>query len=147
MEGYGIDEAHREKLRNRVLVALAVLCVAGVSGWFIFRDWSEKKRLDEFFTLMRQQNYQAAYELWGCTRETPCRDYSFDRFLEDWGPEGIHNDPDAFEVVKTRHCSTGIIRTLRYRGKEDVHLFVNREDLVMGFSPWPICDPRIKPPE
>lgn len=146
LEGYGVEEERREKLKKRIGAALLLACVLGVAAYFTFRDWSEKKQVDRFFALLRAGDYKAAYELWGCTEANPCRDYSFESFLEDWGPSGVHGNPDAFEVVKTRHCSTGIIRTLRYQGKEEIHLYVNRADRVLSFSPWPICDPRIKPP-
>jgi len=146
LEGYGVEDARRERLRKRALLSLLVIAFLGGVLWFVLRDRREKAQLATFYEALRSKRYEEAYRMWGCAKENPCRDYSFERFLEDWGPQSPHADLSGMKVVKTRSCRSGIIQTLDFNGKDELHLYVNRGDLVLSYSPWPICDPRIKPP-
>jgi len=146
LEGYGVEDARRERIRKRFLLSLFVLLILGGVLWFVFRDRREKSQLEAFYDTLRGKRYEEAYRMWGCGKENPCRDYSFERFLEDWGPQSPHADLSGMKVVRTRSCRSGIIQTIDFRGKDEIHLYVNRGDLVLAYAPWPICDPRIKPP-
>ncbi|MBK5291786.1 MAG: hypothetical protein JJE04_08945 [Acidobacteriia bacterium] len=147
MDGYGVADAKREKTRKRIFIALGVLLVSGLALYFTFRNYREEKQVALFLEHLRNKQYAQAYRLWGCTESTPCRDYRFERFLEDWGEKSPHKQPGQAKIVKTRSCSGGIIQTLNF-GKDaaEVLLFVNRNDLAIGFAPWPSCDPRIPVP-
>ena len=60
--------------------------IVGTSAFFYFRNWSEERALDHFVTLLKQQKYQEAYQLW----QTPdsAKFYPPEKFAEDWGPIG-----------------------------------------------------------
>jgi hypothetical protein len=143
LEGYGADDARREKIRNRILLALGILLVAAAAAYFLFRDFREKKQAEHFFDLLRARNYETAYELWGCKASAPCRDYNYERFLEDWGPKV---NLSKMTVVNTQHCSNGILQTIRFGSEEPIPLWVNRGDLQLSFAPWPKCDFRFQMP-
>ena len=146
LAGYGVEDARRDRIRKRALISLLAIVVLGGILWYILRDRREKSQLATFFEILRGGRYEEAYRMWGCAKEKPCRDYSYERFLEDWGPQSPHADLRGMNVVRTRSCRTGIIQTIDFSGKDEIHLYVNRGDLVLAYAPWPICDPRIKPP-
>ena len=94
LDGYGVVEARRERLLKRIAIwGLATLVTATVA-FFVFRNWREERVVNRFLTLLKQQNYQEAYRMWGCTPETPCEFYPPEKFTEDWGP--------AFWNLRTR---------------------------------------------
>ncbi|MEZ5398024.1 MAG: hypothetical protein R2729_00060 [Bryobacteraceae bacterium] len=143
LDNYGQGDAKRERVRNRILIALASVLVVGLAGYFLFRDYREKKQAAHFFELLKAKDYGAAYSLWGCDKDKPCRDYNYEKFLDDWGPK---KDLAAMQVVKSQHCRNGIIQTVRFSGEEPVPLWVNRGDLQLSFAPWPVCDFRFQMP-
>ncbi len=142
LDNFGVVDAKREKRNKRIIVS--ILSIAVVSGllWFFFRDWKEEARVREFIALLEKKDFRQAYALWGCTDATPCRDYAFDKFLRDWGPDSIAGNMSAVQRGKVKSCSGGIIQQMTIKG-EEVNLFVDRNSLVLGFSPWPVCAPRI----
>jgi hypothetical protein len=110
--------------------------------YFLFRNYREEKQLEAFFGHLQAHQYAEAYALWGCSLENPCRDYKYGSFLEDWGPKSKYADLKSLQVVKTRSCSASVIQNLKING-EEVDLIVHRGTLVVGFSPWKLCDPSV----
>ncbi len=146
LDSYGVGEEKRERIVKRAVIAVLVLLVVSGVLYFMFRNWREDRQMRLFLDLLRKQDYQAAYQLWGCGPSTPCRDYQFDRFLEDWGPKNPRGDPAAARISKTRSCETGVIYTLEYGKDDPLLLWVARSDRVLSFAPWPSCNPRMQTP-
>lgn len=144
LEGYGTTDARRERKRNRIIVVLIAVAIVGAVLYFTFRDFREERQLKQFVENLRAKNYDAAYVQWGCSKEQPCRDYQFEKFMEDWGPASAAGKADAIELVSKRSCSTSVLQTLKLANGEEVVLLINRADLTIGFSPWPVCTPRMK---
>ena len=143
LEQYGAGDEKRERRRWKIVFSVLSLIVVSGVLYFAFRNYREEKQLTIFFDLLKQQNYKAAYEMWGCSDKNPCRDYAFERFQEDWGPKSKHVNLGAMKIVKTKSCGGGIIQIVDFGGGEEVNLWVNRKDRVIGFSPWPVCNPRM----
>ncbi len=135
---YGVIDARREKWRNRILISLLVIAVLGTSGYFFFRTYFEKQTMNRFLALLGERNYPAAHAMFGCTPENPCRDYSYEKFLEDWGPGSLWSDPHYAEIAKVRYCGDTVIFNLFIKG-DDVNLVVTKQDQLIGFAPWPNC--------
>jgi hypothetical protein len=138
LENFGVQDAKRERLIKRVAAALLAVAVTGGVLWFLFRNYREESRVREFVTALERKDYKTAHGLWGCTEATPCRDYGMPRFLEDWGEQA-----GAVTRGSVKSCEGGIIQTVTVKGKETL-LYVDRETLLIGFSPWPVCTPRVK---
>lgn len=138
LDTYGVKDAKRERLRKRIAVSVLLLAILSTTLWFLFRDYREESRVKEFISLLDKKEYKAAYSLFGCTDSAPCRDYSFPRFLEDWGP-----NVGSVTRQKVKSCEGGIIQAVTVQGKETL-LYVDRQTLLLGFSPWPVCTPRVK---
>ena len=141
LDNYGAGEEQREKLIKRVVIVLVAVIVVGGVAFFFLKNYRQEKQVKTFFDLLEKKDYRAAYRLWGCTDEKPCRDYSFDRFMEDWGPNGAHSRPNSYRVTKSRSCGSGVILTVDMGDGQQEKLWVERNDLTIGFSPWPGCPP------
>lgn len=120
---------------------LAILALA-VTAYFVFRHWQERQRIDQFLALLSAKDYPAAYAFWGCTVQKPCRDYNYQRFLEEWGPQGEYSEPGRFRKIQTQHCADGIIQELHY-GESIEYLYVDSATKTLTHSPWEVCVTRI----
>lgn len=138
LDHYGAGEERRERLiKITALVLVGLLIVSGVAYWFL-KNWREERQARRFFEELGQQDYRTAYAMWGCTETAPCRDYSLDQFMDDWGPRSGRSSPAAFRVVKSRSCGSGVILTVD-TGNRQEKLWVERKTLTLGFSPLPGC--------
>ena len=141
LDHYGAGEERREKtIKRLVLTAVVVVIAAGVL-FLIFKNYRQERQVNRFYGLLSRQDYQAAYVLWGCTAANPCRDYQFTEFMKDWGPQSEHGDAKSFHITKTRSCGSGVIVTVDSKGanQQEDKLWVQRDDLTIGFSPLPGC--------
>lgn len=146
LDDYGSRDVRRERLIKRLaLLALAVSALS-VTAYFLLRDREEKRQITRFFELLAEKNYKAAYALWGCTDEHPCREYSFERFMEDWGPQSENARAGQPKLGKKKSCKSGIIQFVQYPGRPEIALWVERKDKTIGFAPWPVCNPQMKVP-
>jgi hypothetical protein len=140
LAGYGVEEAKRERMWKRsALIALATLVIC-LAGFFILRNHRQKAQIKTFLADLSRQDYRGAYQLWGCVPKSPCSDYTFDKFMEDWGPKGGHNF-SAVAIEKVRSCSSGVIFILNFGKNDEVDLWVDRTQRNIGFAPWPVCNP------
>ena len=151
--GGEIRAAKRERIVKWLLIVIALCLVTAGVDWILARlgkanlsDFREQRQASKFFDALRARDYDGAYRLWGCDPARPCRDYGMDKFMEDWGPHGLMSDTSNIHTDVIRHCQTGIIETVRFGKSEPVNLFVNSADLVVGFAPWPVCEPRWQAP-
>ncbi len=140
---YGVKEARRERIIKRALLVVTLAAVVGGALYLQFRNYREKRQVKTFLTALEQHDYRRAYALWGCTDQKPCPDYSYQKFLDDWGPESDHADIKKVRITKTHSCEGGIIQILSFGGDEEVWLWVDRSDKTIGYSPWPMCNPRV----
>jgi hypothetical protein len=136
LDAYGVADARRGKVIRYLVLGTVLAVLAGITLYFLFRDYSEERQLARFFELLGSGDYKGAYALWGCTDNTPCRDYRFEKFMEDWGPQGLYRQAPQAEVVKTRSCETGLIRVYRIPGAEEsISLGVDRRSELLSFAP------------
>jgi hypothetical protein len=158
LDEYGAGDEQREK-RNKLILILGAAALVLLFLWFFFFVWDktevlrvqsvarlaqvlrnhqQESRVKTFFDLLRRQDYKAAYALWSCTDEHPCKDYPFAEFMKDWGPASPHAGA-AYTIPKSRSCGSGVIVTVDSGHGEQDALWVQRGDLTIGFSPFPSC--------
>jgi hypothetical protein len=140
LEGYGETQARRSRKLRWLILTPIVLIILGTILYFKLRDYPEHRRAAEFLELLKKKDYKGAYALWGCTDQKPCPQYSFDRFMEDWGPNSPLKDPDKAHIAGNKGCKGGVISFVRVPGQDDVQLWVDRRTEEIGFAPW-----RLKP--
>jgi hypothetical protein len=138
---YGVADARRERRRRRIILwSLTVLIVAGIL-FFSFHNWKQERVVKQFISLLKQQNYQDAYKLFGCTQETPCKYYPPEKFNEDWGPAGEYKDAGDAKIQNEDVCGSGVIFTVAIPKKAPLGLWVETATNVLGFAPngWDRC--------
>lgn len=146
LEGYGAGEERRNRILKWLALGMVLLIILGVVLYFQFRNYAEEKQIESFLNHLRSKDFKSAYALWGCTDAKPCPNYAFEKFMEDWGPASPAGNIAAVKLGTTKSCATGIIQFLEAPGQSEIHLWVDRSDKTIGFSPWPVCDPRVKVP-
>jgi hypothetical protein len=142
LANYGIGDEQREKIiRRLILIAILVVVAAGVLFFFL-KNYRQEQQARKFFQLLEKHAYPAAYALWGCTEAKPCRDYPFKNFMDDWGPQSPRGEIDPYHIKKSRSCGSGVILTVAVgKQQQEEKLWVEKDDLTIGFSPWPGCPP------
>jgi len=138
---YGVNEERRARLIKRIAVwSISILIVGGVL-FFSFRNWRQDRVVKQFLTLLKQQNYQEAYKLWGCTQDTPCKYYPPEKFNEDWGPAGQYKDAGNAKIDNEDVCGSGVIFELVIPKTEPFGLWVESSTNIIGFAPngWARC--------
>jgi hypothetical protein len=142
LEEYGSSEeqkARLAKLVKRAVVALISLLILAGLGYVFFKNYPEERQVKNFLENLRKQDFQTAYRMWGCSESTPCRDYAFQKFMDDWGPKGSHADIGSAHIGLSQSCGTGVLLRVDYKGAEAVPLWVERSTKVVSFAPWPEC--------
>jgi len=138
---YGVTEARRaRRIKGIAVWSIGILIVACVL-FFTFRNWRQERIVKQFLSLLKGQNYQDAYKLWGCTQETPCKYYPPEKFNEDWGPAGQYKDAGNAKIENEDVCGSGVIFTLDIPKTEPFGLWVESSTNIVGFAPngWARC--------
>jgi len=138
LDQYGAGEEKRIRIIKTVVIAAVVLIVVGGALMFIFHDYRQEQQVKRFFALLEAHNYQAAYTMW-VRNDSDRRGYPFDSFLQDWGPQSNHRDVSDYKIARSRSCGSGVILTVDFGKSQQEKLWVQRDDLTIGFSPLPGC--------
>jgi hypothetical protein len=138
LDQYGVGEERREKSIKYLVLSVVALAILGGVLFFVFHNFQQERQVKRFFTLLQAHDYQSAYSLWVRT-ESDRRGYPFDAFMKDWGPQGGHPDVSNFRIAKSRSCGSGVILTVDFGNNQEEKLWVQRDDLTIGFSPLPGC--------
>jgi hypothetical protein len=146
LETYGAAEEHRAKrvhlIKNVAIIAGSVIVVALIA-YGVFKNHSEETQAKTFVSRLQAHDYQGAYHLWGCSDSHPCADYSFDKFMEDWGPKSSHADQSSAKIGLSQSCGSGVVIRLDYIGSEEpVSLDIERSTNIISFAPWAECPGR-----
>jgi hypothetical protein len=142
LDSYGVTDQKRERRLKSILLFTAIAVIVGLAGFLFLRNFQEKRALNSFFDALKANNHQEAYRIWGCTPESPCRDYSFEKFMEDWGPGGPYSNAEAARITTVDSCGTGVVMTIQYPKAEPFGIWVERETRTLGFAPWHRCPGR-----
>jgi hypothetical protein len=138
---YGVADARRERRTKRIVLWSLTAVIVALILFFSFRNWRQERVMKQFLTLLKQQNYQDAYKLFGCTQENPCKYYPPEKFNEDWGPAGEYKDAGNAKIENEDVCGSGVIFTVAIPKKDPLGLWVETSTNVLGFAPngWSRC--------
>jgi len=142
LDEYGSHEDRREKVTKILVIFLLALVLAdGVGGllFFLFHNHREESKVRQFFESLSAHDYKAAYAAFGCTDAKPCRDYTYQQFMEDWGPASGRGNPSNFRIARSRSCGSGVILTVDFGQNQEQRLWVERKDSTVGFPPFDTC--------
>ena len=139
---YGVKDERKERLIKRIVIWGLSAIVVGLILFFTFRNWSEEREIKRFLALLEQKQYQDAYKLWGCSQDTPCKNYGPEQFNEDWGPASPFANVSAAKIVNVDACGGGVVFDLEVPNAPGVGLWVERDTNIIGFAPWVRCPGR-----
>ena len=112
-------------------------CIVGYSVyWLFFRNWREESQLKEFLSLVQAQRYEQAYEAWGCSVEQPCKFYSYESFLEDWGAESPLGAVKTYRLGRSYTQEGGVILEVYVNGEKQPNLWVQSDTQAISYFPY-----------
>ena len=139
LSDYGVKDSKREKRNKRIVLTVASLALVSLVTWYFARTFNEERTVRRFVSLLASQDYKGAHALWGCTDQTPCRDYKYERFLEDWGPKSPYAKADTIETTLAEPCGNSVWITLKTPTTEEMALAIDPETKLLGFAPAARC--------
>jgi hypothetical protein len=142
LDQYGVADARREGRVKKIFLITIAAVVVGVVGYFTFRTWGEERVVKEFLATLSRKDYPAAYRMWGCTPDSPCKFYDLQKFDEDWGPKSSYAKAESAKVDNIDFCGAGVVFDLSFPGADPVALWVERSTNIISFAPWPQCPGR-----
>src|ERR1700681_1714129 len=83
------------KSRPLAFTIAAIVLVAAVSLWWIFRFYPEKRAAERFFDALVAGDTAKAYQLW-----KPSPTYTLKDFLADWGPQGYYGPVKSYKILR-----------------------------------------------
>jgi hypothetical protein len=138
LQQYGAGDERRIRIIKTIVIASVAVLALLIAAYFFFRNYPEKQIIKRFLAEVNSRNYAAAYRDWGCTTSKPCRDYDYNRFMEDWGPKVS----SPWKIASVDGCKSFVTVNVQAKGAELQSLMVQRGTHVMGFAPAPECQER-----
>ena len=94
-----------KKLRHSIIVVVAVVVTYAAFAvmlpkvlWYPIYYHSEWGTIHRFLNAVLAGDTKDAYQIW-----KPVPSYTFDRFMEDWGPDGYYGPVKSYNVKDTDH--------------------------------------------
>ncbi len=122
----------KKPIRKYVLLAVAVVIVGGLT-YYAFHNYPEEAVIKEFLTQVQKGNYQQAYRIW-----QPSREYTYQDFMHDWGPQGDYGKIANFVIVHTQsEGSREVVVSVRINNEDPpLDLVVDRKTKGIAYSPF-----------
>lgn len=122
----------KKAIRKYVLLAVAVVIVGGLT-YYAFHNYPEEAVIKEFLTQVQKGNYQQAYRIW-----QPSREYTYQDFMHDWGPQGDYGKIANFVIVHTQsEGSREVVVSVRINNEDPpLDLVVDRKTKGIAYSPF-----------
>src|SRR5260370_623199 len=149
LEDYGASEERRAKRTRLIKLGfISTISVVFVALIFygVFKNHSEQQQAKAFVASLIAQDYQGAYRMFGCTDTSPCRDYPFNKFLDDWGPKSTHADESSAHIGLSQSCGSAVVWLWCGRTKSPPPLSDDEGTREACRSVWrPLPDRRFRP--
>jgi hypothetical protein len=87
------DPASKSRPISFTIAALVLIAIIGL--WWIFRFYPEKRAAEHFFDAVVAGDMAKAYQLW-----KPTQSYKMDDFLADWGPTGYYGPVKSYKIMR-----------------------------------------------
>lgn len=139
LDQYGESDERRSKVIWRIVVFGLTGVIAAGLIYYIFKNHRQERVAKDFIQLLQRRDYAGAYQLWGCTQSKPCPDYTYDKFLEDWGAKGFGSNPAGLRLEDSESCGSGVILTVYISPERQEKLWIEKKNPAIGFSPVPRC--------
>lgn len=138
--GYLDQYAQGSRVFDKLVKGVAYSLLAAIIGysiyWLFFRNWREERQVERFLSAVQEQRFEEGYEYWGCSVAQPCRDYLFNEFLDDWGPESPIGPVKTFQLGRSYTQPNGAIVELTVNGVRQSNIWVDGVTEVISFFPY-----------
>jgi hypothetical protein len=138
LQQYGEGDERRIRIIKTIVLACVIVAILAIAAYLFFRNYPEKQVVKHFLTEVNAHQYEAAYRDWGCTPSHPCRDYSYNRFMQDWGAKVS----SPWKIASVDGCKTFVTVNVQANGAELESLAVQRGNHTLSFAPAPECQER-----
>jgi hypothetical protein len=105
------EQPRPSKTRRYLISVLAVVIVAGITGWWVLRFHAEKVVVHHFMDAVVTGNLGQAYRIW-----QPAESYSFKDFQDDWGEHGYYGPVKSYAIKgaedSLKHGSAAVVTVL-----------------------------------
>jgi hypothetical protein len=140
LQSYGAGEESRNRKVKWLIIGFISVALLSWFSYLFLQNYSETRTVKQFLSEVNSGNYQAAYRDWGCTDSTPCPNYDFKRFLEDWGPSQKITPPWKVDTVDG--CQGFVTVNVTARGADVQSLAVERGHKTVMYAPAAECQER-----
>lgn len=140
LQQYGAGDEQRSRIIKRIVLGVIAAVIVAIAAYFFFHNYSEKQVAKHFLADVNSGRYQQAYADWGCTADHPCKNYDYNRFMEDWGPSKKISSP--WKLASVDGCRNFVTINVQAQGSELQSLAVERDNHELGFAPAPECQER-----
>jgi hypothetical protein len=137
LDQYGAGDERRENIIKYGIIGILFIVVFGSLGYYLFKNHTQERKAHAFLELLHKKDYPVAYAAWGCSVASPCPAYPYEKFLEDWGPQGAN--PDALKITDSESCNAGVILTVDVSPSKQEKLWIEKRSGGLGFSPFEMC--------
>lgn len=138
--GYLDQYEQGSRVFDKLVKAVAYSLLAAIVGygiyWLFFRNWREERQVERFLTALQEQRFEEGYQYWGCSVAEPCRDYLFNEFLDDWGPQSPIGQVKTFQLGRSYTQPSGAIVELSVNGVQQSNIWVDGVTQVLSFFPY-----------
>ena len=140
LDDYAASEAQRERRerqRKQAFRALVIVVVVAGLLYYWFKNYREEDRVKQFLATLERGDYPAAYAFWGCRVESPCANYDYKSFLEDWGsdPPSKIGKLRSYRLGASHESGSGVIIAVAVNDRPAIKLWVEKKDGMVGFAP------------
>lgn len=119
-----------EKLKKRLLIGIPLALVLLGYLYYEFKNYPEERAVSQFLEAVKRQDFQRAYQLW-----KPSKYYSFERFNQDWGPQGDEGPITEYDITNSHERGSGVLVEVRLNGTKEISLWVETSDKSLSFPP------------
>jgi hypothetical protein len=138
LQQYGEGDERRSRIIKTIVIASLIVATLAIAAYLFFRNYPEKQVVKQFLTEVNSHQYENAYRDWGCTPSHPCRDYTYSRFMQDWGAKVS----SPWKIASVDGCKTFVTVNVQANGAELESLAVQRGNHTLSFAPAPECQER-----
>jgi hypothetical protein len=143
LDQYGAGEERRNRIIIRSILAVLMIVVVVALGWYLTLNHHQESVVKSFIAALKNHDTEGAYRIWGCTSSHPCRDYSYDKFMKDWGPGPNGPDLSVIGLTDSEECNNAAMLTLQLNASRVEQLWLDKGSDLISFAPFPICPGQI----
>ena len=141
------EEEPRSKLFRWAITGVVLALLVALAISYLVRFHTEKETVGRFLQALASGDTQQAYRLW-----KPQPSYTYNDFLQDWGPSGFYGPVKSFRIVTAQQerGASGVVVVAEVspephfpgdenseasRRTKEIKIWVERSDQSMSFPP------------